>query len=44
MFQIMVDGIAWIDSDGNDQWTRRDASALADLIENQGYTDVHVVS
>jgi len=38
MYQLIADGIPWIDGDGNDQWSCAEASALADMLENMGYT------
>jgi hypothetical protein len=43
LYQVVVDGIAWIDADGASMWPLRDASALADHCERQGYHDVDAV-
>ena len=43
LYQVIVDGIAWIDADGEDMWPLREANALADHVEHQGYDDVEVV-
>jgi hypothetical protein len=37
MYQIIADGIAWVDPDGNDTFTLREAEALADMLERNGY-------
>lgn len=42
-FMIIVDGIPWEDSDGNDMWPSREVYGLADLIEDQGYDDIEIV-
>ena len=44
MYQIIVDGIAWVDSDGNDAWPQIQADALADHLTSMGYQDVQVVT
>ena len=43
LYQVLADGIAWVDSDGVDMWPLREANALADHLEAQGYDDVEVV-
>ena len=38
MAQITADGTPWVDSDGTDEWTWQEASALAEVLERQGYS------
>jgi len=43
VFQIIADGQAWTDADGNDCWPAFETEALAEVIESQGY-DIEVVA
>lgn len=43
MFQVLADGMAWVDSDGLDNWPAFEAEALAEVLVSQGY-DVEVVA
>jgi hypothetical protein len=43
VFQIIADGIAWVDSDGLDNWPAFETEALAAVLEDQGY-DIGVVA
>jgi hypothetical protein len=44
MFMILADGIPWEDSDGNTEWTEREVTPLASLLETMGYKNVEVIS
>jgi hypothetical protein len=37
LYQIIADGIVWIDSDGGSEFHRREAITLAAALENIGY-------
>lgn len=37
LYQVIVDGTPWIDSDGKDAWAVREAYAIADMLERDGY-------
>ena len=44
MFQVIADGQAWIDADGNDTFDNTDAQTLAAHLQySQGYDDVIVI-
>lgn len=43
MYQVIVDGIAWEDSDGKSEWPKIEADTLADHLASQGYTDIEVI-
>jgi hypothetical protein len=43
MFEVIADGIAWVDSDGNVEFTWQEAASLAEGLENIGY-DVDIES
>jgi len=43
MYQVIVDGIPWVDPDGHDAWALWDANALADHVASLGYQDVDVI-
>jgi hypothetical protein len=42
LYQVIADGVAWVDSEGADAWPIREAEALAEHLERMGY-DVEVV-
>ena len=37
-FQVIADGIPWVDGDGISVWDRRGAEGMAEHVESQGYT------
>jgi hypothetical protein len=46
LYQIIVNGEPWVDSDGNETWTERAADTLADMIATKlgyGYGNVEVI-
>jgi hypothetical protein len=44
MYQVIVDGIAWVDGDGKETWPKREADSLADHLASQGYKDIEVIA
>jgi protoheme ferro-lyase len=43
MFEIMVDGWPWQDSQGAEAWTEPEALSLMELLERQGFEDIKMV-
>ena len=37
LYQVIADGIAWVDPDGIDAWPLTQAGTLADGLERAGY-------
>ena len=37
LYQVIADGIAWVDVDGADAWPLREARTLAARLEAMGY-------
>lgn len=42
LWQVLADGIAWVDPDGKDRWPYEEADSLAEVLEGMGY-DVAVI-
>ena len=42
MYRIIVDGTAWVDSDGRFEWDLREANTLAEVIESAGFEDIEL--
>jgi len=42
MYQLIADGIPWVDSDGNDTWDYWSVVSLAEVVESQGH-EVEIV-
>lgn len=40
--QVVVDGIPWVDSGGDDAWPEGEAIEVAALCEEKGYDDVRI--
>lgn len=43
MWQLIVDGMAWVDSDGSSMWPYEEAVSLAAMLESIGYEDIEFV-
>jgi hypothetical protein len=43
MYQVIADGAAWIDPDGNSTFTQHEADTLAEVLHRRGYA-VEVVA
>jgi hypothetical protein len=42
MFEIIVDGIPWMDADGRTEWPEFEIDALCDVIASQGCITMQV--
>ncbi len=44
MFELIVDGIPWQDSDGNTSWNENEAITLAAMLEDRmGYNAIEMI-
>ena len=43
MYQVIAEGIAWVDPDGHDTFTQHEADTIAEVLHRQGYDPVEVV-